>query len=117
MKINIGRLIVSLAEIALLAPCAAAPARAEVFHICSVRETKDGFVALRAAPRKDAPVVAKMVPGQMTMLDVKNYKPVKSGNWVRLSWYPGETMPDPGEPGYDKVKRGWTSYELIDDCG
>ena len=92
-------------------------ARAEVFHICSVRETKDGFVALRSAPKKDAPVIAKMIPGQMTVIDVKNYKPVKSGNWVSVSWYPGEVMPDPGEPGYDKVKRGWMSYELIDDCG
>lgn len=105
-----------LLAVALTAAFAGA-ARAEVFHICSVRETKDGFVALRSAPKKDAPVVAKMVPGQMTVIDVKNYKPVKSGNWVSVSWYPGEVMPDPGEPGYEKVKRGWMSYELIDDCG
>jgi len=117
MTFAFDRSAVSLAAAAMLALCAAAPARAEVFSICSVRETKDGFVALRAAPRKDAPVVAKMVPGQMTVLDVKNYKLVKSGNWVSLSWYPGEVMPDPGEPGHDKIRRGWTSYELIDDCG
>jgi len=102
---------------AALTAAFAGAAQAEVFHICSVRETKDGFVALRSAPKKDAPVVAKMVPGQMTVIDVKNYKPVKSGNWVSISWYPGEVMPDPGEPGYEKVKRGWMSYELIDDCG
>lgn len=102
---------------AVLASAFASAAQAEVFHICSVRETKDGYVALRSAPKKDAPVIAKMMPGQMTVIDVKNYKPVKSGNWVSVSWYPGEVMPDPGEPGYEKVKRGWMSYELIDDCG
>ena len=95
----------------------AGAARAEVFPVCSVRATKDGFVALRAAPGKDAPVVARMRPGQMTVLDVKNYEPVRSGGWVSLSWFPGEIMPDRGEEGYEKVRRGWASYELIDDCG
>ena len=92
-------------------------AQAEVFHICSARQTKDGYVALRAAPNKDAALVAKMVPGQMIVLDVKDYKPVKRGGWVSVSWFPGEVMPDKGEDGYDKVRRGWMSHELVDDCG
>lgn len=92
-------------------------AQAEVFHICSARETKDGFVALRAAPKKDAPVVAKMVPGQMIVIDVKDYKAVSKGGWISVSWFPGEVMPDKGEDGYDKIRRGWMSKELVDDCG
>ncbi len=95
----------------------AAPAQAEVFPICSARETKDGYVALRAAPRKDAPVIARMVPGQMIVIDVKDYKAVSKGGWISVSWFPGEVMPDKGEDGYDKIRRGWMSKELVDDCG
>lgn len=107
----------TILAVVLLGLGCAAPAGAEVFHICSARETKDGFVALRSAPKKDAPVVAKMIPGQMIVIDVKNYKAVKSGNWLSVSWFPGEVMPDRGEAGYEKVRRGWMSAELVDDCG
>ena len=105
-------LAVGFASLAL-----ASAARAETFTACSVKPTKDGFVALRARPSHDAPVVAKMRPEQIVVLDLKNHNYVRSGGWISLSWFPGEAMPNPGEDGYDKVRRGWASYELIDDCG
>ena len=51
----------------------AGAARAETFTACSVKPTKDGFVALRAKPSHDAPVIAKMRPEQIVLLDLKNY--------------------------------------------
>jgi len=92
-------------------------AQAEIFSVCTVQKTKDGFAALRAAPSRDAPVVAKMRAEQIVVLDVRNGKFVRSGGWVSLSWFPGVEMPNPGDPGFDKVRRGWASWELVDECG
>ena len=117
MKRLAARALPALVAGAALTLASLAPARAETFTACSVKPTPDGFVALRAKPSRDAPVIGKMLPEQIVVLDLKNYEYVRSGGWISLSWFPGEAMPNRGDKGYDKVRRGWASYELIDDCG
>ncbi len=117
MKTGTRSNLLALAFGGLVAAAVQASAGAETFAACSVKPTKDGFVALRARPAHDARVVAKMRPEQVVVLDLKNREYVRSGGWVSLSWFPGEAMPNPGDIGHDRVKRGWASYELIDDCG
>lgn len=92
-------------------------ASAEIFNVCSVMPTPDGFVALRDSPSPSGRLIAKMHPGEIVVIEVKDGRLVRSGGWARVSHYPGEAMPDPGEPNFDKVKRGWAKDKLVDECG
>jgi len=102
---------------AALALVSAGGARAEIFNVCSVMATPDGFVALRDSPSLSGQLLAKMHPGEIVVIEVKDGRLVRSGGWARVSHYPGEAMPNPGEPGYEKVKRGWAKDRLVDECG
>jgi hypothetical protein len=109
---NLGR----CAAIAL-ALLAAGGAQAEIFSACSAKATRDGFVALRDRPSPAGGLLARMRPGEIVVVEVKNNHVVRSGDWLRVSHFPGEAMPNPGDPGFEKVKRGWAKDKLIDDCG
>lgn len=95
----------------------ASGARAEVFNVCSVMPTRDGFVALRDSPSPSGRLITKMHPGEIVVIDVKDGRLVRSGGWARVSHYPGEAMPNPSEPKFDKVKRGWAKDKFVDECG
>ena len=106
--------------VALVVSLFTAPfARAEVFNACGVKETKDGFVALRDKPAPSARLVTRMKAGDVLVIDKtkKGDGLVKSGKWYRASHYHGEAMPNPGDPGFKDVNRGWVYTDLIDDCG
>jgi len=92
-------------------------AKAEIFSACSVLPTPDGFVALREKPSPSGRLIAPMHPGEIVVIDVKDNDFVRSGGWVRVSYFPGEAMPNPGDPGFEKVKRGWAKDKLVDECG
>lgn len=109
---NFGRC--AAIALALLAPSGA---QAEIFSACSAKATRDGFVALRDRPSPSGGLIARMHPGEIVVIEVKNNDFVRSGGWVRVSYSPGEAMPNPGDPGFEKVKRGWAKDRLIDECG
>jgi hypothetical protein len=94
-------------------------ARAEIFNACGVKPTKDGFAALRDKPLPTARLVTRMKAGEVLVIDLnkKGDGVVKSGKWFRVSHYHGEAMPNPGDPGFKDVNRGWVHTDLIDDCG
>ncbi|MDF2118891.1 SH3 domain-containing protein [Roseiarcaceae bacterium H3SJ34-1] len=98
---------------------AASTAHAEIFNACGVKETKDGFVALRDKPSPSARLVTRMKAGEVLVIDKtrKGNGLVRSGKWFRAAHYPGEAMPNPGDPGFKDVKRGWVHTDLVDDCG
>lgn len=97
--------------------CFATGAKAEIFSACSVMPTPDGFVALRDAPSPSGRLIAKMHPGEIVVIDVKDGKLVRVNGFARVSHYPGEAMPLPGEKEFAKVQRGWAKDKLVDECG
>lgn len=87
---------------------AAASARASEF--CEVVDTPDGFVALRAAPRADAPLVERMKAGDEVML-----LPETAGAWVHVRfWRAGERLK---EGGFERFAVGWANGRYLEDCG
>jgi hypothetical protein len=98
---------------------AATGARAEIFNACGIKPTKDGFAALRDKPSPTARLVTRMKAGEVLVIDLNKKKDgvVKSGKWFRVAHYHGEAMPNPGDPGYKDVNRGWVHTDLVDDCG
>jgi hypothetical protein len=101
-----------------IALAATTSASAGIGNACEVKETKDGFVAVRAAPNPKGALVSKATPGQIVevVVDAKQ-NPVARGKWWRVRHYPGEAMPLPGEPEFKDIKEGWMHSALIDGCG
>lgn len=99
--------------------CIAPVAQAEIFNACGIKETKDGFVALRDKPSPTARLVTRMKAGEVLVIDKtkRGDDLVKSGKWFRVSHYHGEAMPNPGDANFKDVNRGWVHTDLIDDCG
>lgn len=100
-----------------LAISTASAADAEIFSACSVMPTPDGFVALRDRPSPTGRLITKMHPGEIVVIDVKDNKLVRVNGFARVSHYPGEAMPLPGEKEFAKVRRGWAKDKLVDECG
>lgn len=75
----------------------AAPARA---FYCYVPENPGGPIPLRAQPRDDAAVVARMGPGSM-IRDVAGT--ARRGDWVRLSWYRSQQDRKPAARGWARA--------------
>ncbi|WP_457797267.1 hypothetical protein [Methylocystis sp. S23] len=92
-------------------------ARAEVFNVCSVLPTPDGFVALRDSPSPSGRLVARMHPDEVVVIDMARGAPVRSSGWLRVSHFPGAAFPNPGDPEFAKVRRGWAKDKLVDECG
>jgi hypothetical protein len=84
-------------------------ARATAF--CTIKRTRDGFVALRAAPSPQGKLLGRMREGDEVMI-VEG----KKGNWIRVEWYRGQ---DRHEKGFGKISgKGWAHGKLIgDECG
>jgi hypothetical protein len=116
-----SQLKIGLLKICRLATVAfalsASGAKAEIFSVCSVLPTTDGFVALRDNPSPSGRLVARMHPDEVVVIDVKGDKLVRSGGWLRISYYPGPAFPKPGDHEFENVRRGWAKDKLIDECG
>jgi hypothetical protein len=87
------------------------------FFVCTVKPTSDGFVALRSAPSAASRMITQIIPGQMVVIERKGYVAVQSGNWFRVAHHPGAVFPNPGDPEYKNVQKGWVNSRLIEDCG
>ncbi len=86
----------------------AAPAEATIF--CQIKESRDGFVALRSGPSPTARLVARMKPGDevQTVGD-------PAGRWQEVQWWRGDERLSPvGRPAR---ATGWVNRRLIEDCG
>lgn len=105
-----------IAAVALACVCGGG-AQAEIFSVCSVMPTPDGFVALRDSPSPSGRLIARMHPDEVVIVDVKGGRLVRSGGWLRISHYPGAAFPKAGDPEYRRVSRGWAKDKLIDECG
>lgn len=103
--------------VTLLLTTGFAGARAEQFTVCTVMKTSDGFAALREKPSRDARMIVKMLPGEIVDMELKDGKVIKQGKWFRIAHFPGIEMPNPGDPGYEKVRRGWAHGSVFDECG
>lgn len=98
---------------AALAP----PAKAEIFSVCEVLPTPDGFVALRAKPSIKGKLLARMRPGEMAVIDVRNNDYVKSGKWLRISYHRLAGKAKNGEDDWRFVAKGWAFTDYINECG
>lgn len=85
------------------------PASASLF--CYVKQSPDGFVALRKAPRVTASIVGRMKVGDEVQIGLG-----RSGNWIEVFWWHAD---DRLTKGFDKkAGRGWVNRRLIEsDCG
>ena len=87
-------------------------------NVCSALPTADGFVALRDRPSPKGKLIERMVPGDFVVVDRVGYDWVVSGHWYRVQHYRGvETFPEPSDPEYRKVKRGWVNERYVGECG
>ena len=87
----------------------ATPASAAEF--CYVKQTADGFVALRKKPSPSAKLVGRMLAGDEVMLGQG-----AKGNWLEVFWWRGD---DRLTRGFSKKSgHGWVYRKLIDEeCG
>lgn len=95
-----------------MAPATAAHATA----FCDVRNTRDGFVALRAGPDAKARLIARMRAGDEVLVrdDI-----AARGGWMFVTWWKGGRFKVKRETGYDPSDgEGWVRESLIgDECG
>jgi hypothetical protein len=86
-------------------------------EFCDIKQTPDGFMALREQPGAKGKLVARMKPGDEVMLN--NIVAEKNG-WTRVYWWKGGRFNDDGTfKGLSKVNgQGWVNSRLLgDECG
>ncbi len=89
---------------------AALPGPAFATAFCDLKETRDGFVALRAGPSPKAKLIAKLRGGDEVLRDEG-----RRGQWVKVRWWrEGERL----SKGFDKhAGMGWLNERLLGACG
>ncbi|QCI68750.1 SH3 domain-containing protein [Phreatobacter stygius] len=101
---------VILAGAVVAAAMSAAQTSASATAFCAVKETSDGFVALRVAPDRNAATLARMKGGDEVML-----RAGRRGVWQEVLYWPGGTRT--AQPAASNGRRGWVHAQLIDICG
>jgi Bacterial SH3 domain len=102
------RQIVFSSLLALFGSAFAAPHLASATSFCHLKETSDGFVALRSQPS----AAAKLI-GRMKAQDEVLVGEGRRGNWVKVTWWSGE---DRLLKGHEKsAGTGWVNRKLIED--
>jgi hypothetical protein len=98
--------------VALMAGAAltsSSPAAATEF--CNLKETKDGFVALRAGPGAETRLLARMTSRDEVMIGQG-----QQGKWVEVTWWRGDERLSGKHGG--RGLRGWVNGGLLGDlCG
>ena len=95
---------------AACAALAAGTGQANATSFCPVKETADGFVALRAGPSPSARLVARMKAG-----DVVKLVGYPKGSWQEVVWWRADERLNSGA---SKPRgAGWVNRNLIDECG
>ncbi|WP_439572755.1 SH3 domain-containing protein [Phreatobacter sp.] len=101
-----------LAGIALSSPAGATAA------VCSIKQTADGFAALRQQPARDGRLIRRMPAGHtVEMHHASPGRPSRQGSWVRVThWADGE-LHARGDARFGTGRTGWVHQGLLDDCG
>jgi hypothetical protein len=104
--------------LALLAGLSVATPAGATAAVCSIRQTPDGFAALRQAPSRDSRLIRRMPAGHaVAMHHAAPGRPARQGGWVRVThWADGE-LQAPGDAGFATGRSGWVHQGLLDDCG
>jgi hypothetical protein len=93
-----------------------APRAAQATIYCVLPAQKDGFAALRAAPGRDAPIVARMQKGDEVLLGIE-----ERGRWIKVTWWKGGRFARGlnAEGENPPSGRGWMHQSLLSDdsCG
>ena len=90
-------------------------ARAAATAFCEIRQTHDGFVALRTGPSARSEMLEKMRPGDEILLGQE-----RVGKWVEVIFWRGGRFASGRNPDGDPATaRGWMREDLIaeDSCG
>jgi hypothetical protein len=98
------------AAFALAAMSLGAPEQASATAFCPLKQTSDGFVALRAGPSPTARLIARMKPEDEVLIGLR-----EKGNWVEVTWWRGQNRHDKG---YHHIAgKGWVNSKLIaEEC-
>jgi hypothetical protein len=105
-----------LASLCLAATLTTAAAPASASEYCDIKQTPDGFIALRAQPGAKARLVARMKAGDAVMFD--NTVDARNG-WTYVLWWKGGRASGATVRGLDTVNgKGWVNQMLLgDECG
>lgn len=90
---------------------------AEARYACAVRQTPDGFVALRKGPGGKHPIVGRMKRHEMVgLLNPETEEIMRKGDWLFVQWYPGTRRTADATPDISAIKAtpGWVYDKLID---
>ena len=93
-----------------------APTSASAMIVCWVKQTPDGFVALRAGPDAGARLIARMKGGDT----VQGVEGVKDRNgWSYVHWWKAATHEKNSGVSLGAIDgKGWVRASLIEDeCG
>ena len=87
------------------------PQSAMATAFCQLKETKDGFVALRSGPGSSNKLIGRMKADDEVLLGEG-----RKGDWQQVTWWRGD---DRLVKGQDKIAgRGWVHRKLIaEECG
>ncbi len=87
------------------------PHSALATSFCPLKETRDGFVALRGGPGPSSKLIGRMKPTDEVQLGQ-----ARKGDWIEVIWWRGD---DRLAKGFDQVAgRGWVNRKLVgDECG
>lgn len=110
-NIKIRKMVFSIAmTLAVSVSGHVTPAHATIF--CYVKETSDGFVALRKKPSPQGKMIGRMKAGDEVMLGDRK----KGSSWYEVTWWHGD---DRLAKGFDKKSGfGWVNRKFIDaECG
>ena len=84
-------------------------------EFCDIKQTSDGFVALREKPDAKGKLVARMKAGDEVMLN--NTVADKNG-WTRVYWWKGGRFQGQTVKGIEAADgQGWVNSKLLGECG
>lgn len=107
MSFNLTRITAALTLLAGVT-LGALPAAATAF--CNIKETKDGFVALRAGPSTKARIIAKMTTDDEVLIGHR-----RRGKWDEVTWWRGQDRLQKGFGSSSGI--GWVHRDLLEICG
>jgi hypothetical protein len=106
-----------LAILAILTVAPLCTAKAELFNVCEILPTPDGFVALRDKPHVKGRLLARMRPGDMAVIDVKDGNYVQVGQGLLIEYHRHDPKIKVAEESYSLVSKGWAYTKFIDERG
>ena len=105
----------TIAGLAFMASCVLMAAPAFATEFCDIKKTRDGFVALRAAPSPSGKLVGKMRVGDEVLYEVTV---ASKGDWSYVTWWKGSRFRKGGYEFGKPTARGWVNSKLIkEECG